>query len=203
MPNSKREQRPKLGIKGTNKPDAKTRAEEMFAGTADVNAGEGPVMHIQDAVIPLPPEANPESDNPSVRDIKDRISGLFSSIGTDALPDTQYPLPPKNNGHEAREFVVAQQLKKLAEKRYEDAKAAADAAGCFGDKSTYVAGETIEVYRSPSFTFSIQRNQNSVMLDKDQTTQVLRDLSPAKWTDFLKMCQKPKAGATQVIVALK
>jgi hypothetical protein len=193
-----KQQRPKLSIKAP----AKARVEEMFGGTADVNR-EGPTMEIQ-ASIPLPEHADADpGDNLSVRDIKDRVEGLFRSIGTSALPDTVFPPGPKNNGLQAAEFVIAEQLKKLAEKRYETAKAEAKTVGCFGLEDKYIAGDTIEVYRTPHFTFSVQRNNDSQMIDRQQTEDVLKEIAPTKWQDLLKRCEKPKAGATRFIVALR
>jgi hypothetical protein len=199
MPNSKRETKPKLGIKA-DKP-AKTRVEEMFGGVGYVSQ-DGPVMKV-DAEIPLPEHADPEPDQPSVRDIKDRVEGLFRSIGTAALPDTVFPSGTRNNGPQAAEFVVAEQLKKLAEKRYEEAKKNGKDAGCFGDETKYVAGETVEVYRTPHFTFSVQRNQDSNMIDRKAVEDLLREIAPTKWQELLKRCEKPKAGATRFIVALR
>lgn len=199
---AKREaKRQTLSIK-TDKPSSKTRVEEMFGGTAEVNSGEGPVMEVT-ASIPLPEHAEADPDNPSVRDIKDRVEGLFQSIGTTALPETVFPAGTKNNGYQAAEFVVSEQLKKLAEKRYENAKAEAKAAGCFGNEDNYIAGETIEVYRTGNFTFSVQRNQDSNMIDRKQVEEVLRELAPSKWPELMKRCEKPKAGATRFIVALR
>lgn len=201
MPNSKtKETRPKLGIKTSNN---KTRAEEMFAGTADLNKEVGgPTMEVS-AVIPLPEHAEEAVDTLSVRDIKDRVEGLFQSIGTVALPETLFPPGPRNNGKEAAEFVVSQQLKSMAEKRYEAAKKNAEAAGCFGDKDQYISGETIEVYRTGSYTFSVQRNADSRMLDRKAVEEVLRQVAPSKWQELLERCEKPKAGATRYIVALR
>lgn len=192
--------RPKLTIKK----DAKSRTEEMFGGTADVNQAldVGPTMEVS-ATIPLPDHAEAEPEHPSVRDIKDRVEALFTSIGTEALPETRFPSGSRNNGVQAAEFVVAEQLKKLAEKRYENAKKEADAAGCFGDKENYIPGETIEVYRTGSFTFSVQRNNDSKMIDRQAVENLLRDLFPTKWQEFLERCEKPKAGATRFIVALR
>ena len=199
MPNSKTAgKKPTLTIKK----DSKSRVEEMFGGTADVNSGEGPTMEVS-ATIPLPEHADPDAEQPSVRDIKDRVEGLFRSIGTDALPETLFPPGNRNNGPQAAEFVVAEQLKKLAEKRYEIAKAEADAAGCFGDKDKYVSGETIEVYRTGSFTFSVQKNQDSKMIDRKAVEEVMRDYFPNKWKEIMERVEKPKAGATRFIVALR
>jgi hypothetical protein len=190
-----------LSIK-TDKSSSKSRVEEMFGGTADVNSGDGPTMEVS-AVIPLPDHAETDPENLSVRDVKDRVEGLFRSIGTAALPDTVFPPGPKNSGPLAAEFVVSEQLKKLAEKRYETAKAEAKAAGCFGDEDAYVPGETIEVYRTPHFTFSVQRNQDSNMIDRKQVEELLREVAPNKWQELMKRCEKPKAGATRFIVALR
>lgn len=193
--------RPTLSIKDKDKPTAKSRVEEMFGGTEDVNR-EGPVMEVQ-ATIPLPEHSDPDAEHPSVRDIKDRVEGLFRSIGTAALPDTVFPSGPRNNGVEAAEFVVAEQLKKLAEARYAEAKEAAKNAGCFGNESDYVSGETIEVYRTPNFTFSVQNNRDSQMVDRKATEDLLRDIAPSKWQELIKRCEKPKKGATRFIVALR
>lgn len=199
MPNSKRETKPKLGIKTSSK----ARVEEMFGGTSEVNKDVGgPTMEVS-ATIPLPEHAEAEPDHPSVRDIKDRVEGLFRSIGTDSLPDTMFPTGNRNNGVQAAEFVVAEQLKKLAEKRYETAKAEAKGAGCFGDEDAYIPGETIEVYRTPNFTFSVQRNNDSNMIDRKQVEDLLREVAPNKWQELMKRCEKPKAGATRFIVALR
>jgi hypothetical protein len=174
----------------------------MFAGTADINGGDGPSMEVK-ATIPLPEHAEAEPDNISVRDIRDRIEGLFKAIGTDAVPETVFPPGPKNNGQQAVEFAISQQLKQLAEKRYERAKSEADASGVFGDKAKYVAGETSEVYRTSAFTISVQRNQDSNMIDRSQVETVLREAFPSKWKELLERCEKPKAGATRFIVALR
>jgi hypothetical protein len=204
MPNSKTKGaggKPILSIKKDEK-SPKSRVEEMFGGTADVNKGEGPSMEVT-ATIPLPEHAEADPDHPSVRDIKDRVEGLFSSIGTAALPETLFPSGPKNNGTQAAEFVVSEQLKKLAEKRYERAKAEAEAVGCFGDKAEYRPGETVEVYRTAGFTFSVQKNADSKMIDRTAVEQLLRDLFPSKWKEMMDRIEKPKAGATRFIVALR
>jgi hypothetical protein len=190
--------RPKLSIKSDK---AKSRVEEMFGGTGEINR-EGPTMEVS-ATVPLPEHANIDEEHPSVKDIKDRVEALFKSIGTPVLPETLFPAGSKNNGAEAAEFVVAEQLKKLAEKRYTTAKANASDAGCFGDKDNYIAGETIEVYRTNNFTFSVQRNQDSSMIDRELTEQVLREVAPTKWQELMKRCEKAKAGATRFIVALR
>lgn len=196
--------RPTLTIKKDGKAgEAKSRVEEMFGGTADVNSGDGPTMEVS-ATIPLPEHAEQEPEHPSVRDIKDRVEGLFRSIGTEALPETLFPPGPKNNGQQAAEFVVAEQLKKLAEKRYDLAKAEADNAGCFGSKDEYISGETIEVYRTPNFTFSVQKNADSKMIDRKAVEDVIKQLVPAsKYKEIMERIEKPKAGATRFIVALR
>jgi hypothetical protein len=225
MPNTKQGARPKLTVKKDKegethedrrekqrkglsealgpKGSARSRVEEMFGGTAAINSGDaGPVMEVS-TTIPLPEHADSDNETPSVRDIKDRVEGMFKAIGTDALPETLFPAGNKNNGIEAREFVVAEQLKKLAESRYEDAKANAKAVGCFGDDSKYIPGETIEVYRTANFTFSVQRNKDSNMIDRKQVEELLREIAPTKWPELMKRCEKPKAGATRFIVALR
>jgi hypothetical protein len=181
---------------------SKDRVEEMFGGTSELNSDAGPVMEVS-ATIPLPEHADADAEHPSVRDIKDRVEGLFKSIGTDALPETVFPHGNKNNGIEAAEFVVAEQLKKLAEARYDSAKAEAKAKGCFGDETNYIPGETIEVYRTGSFTFSVQRNKDSNMIDRKLVEELLREVAPTKWQELLKRCEKPKDGATRFIVALR
>lgn len=206
--NGAKSKRPTLTLK-TDDPTrkamnkAKDRVEEMFGGTETVNSGDGPKMEIA-ATIPLPEHASEETgDGLSVRDIKDRVEGLFRSIGTAALPETVFPPGTRNNGAEAAEFVISEQLKKLSEKRYEQAKANAKNVGCFGDETKYIQGETIEVYRTPNYTFSVQRNQDSNMIDRKAVEDLLREIAPNKWQDLLKRCEKPKAGATRFIVALR
>jgi len=195
------------------KGDAKAKTEKMFKGeggavnTEAVNDRMGileeqPTMTVE-AVIPLPEHADADPDTLSVRDIKDRVDALFDSIGTDKLPDTQYPAGRDNKAPAAREFVVAEQLKKRAEKRYKRAKEEADAVGCFGLPDEHVAGETIETYRSPHFTFAVKKGEETMMVNKENTTEVLRELAPGKWQELLKRCMAPRAGPTQVITALK
>lgn len=203
---AQRTKRPTLSVKAEKpaKPSsatARTRVEEMFGGEGYINQ-DGPVMKVT-AEIPLPEHAESDPEHPSVRDIKDRVEGLFKSIGTEALPDTVFPPGQKNNGVEAAEFVVAEQLKKLAEKRYDTAKANGIAVGCFGDKDKYVAGETVEVYRTPNYTFSVQKNNDSNMISREAVEELLREMAPTKWQELLKRCEKPKAGATRFIVALR
>jgi hypothetical protein len=201
--------------KGKSK-GAKEKVEKMFRGdegsperptdaTNDrlgILSAEQPMMKV-DAVIPLPGHAEVEPDNPSVRDIKDRVDALFDSIGTEALPETAYPRGKDNKAPAAAEFVVAEQLKKRAEKRYNRAKEEADAVGCFGLQETHVAGETVEVYRSPHFTFAVKKGEETMMVNKENTIEVLRELAPGKWQELLKRCMKPRAGPTQIITALK
>lgn len=192
---------------------AKEKTEKMFKGETPVNteavndrlgllSSEQPVMKVE-AVIPLPEYAEENADAPSVRDVKDRVDALFDSIGTDKLPDTQYPRGKDNKAVVAAEFVVAEQLKKRAEKRYNAAKAEADAVGCFGLPDSHVPGETVEVYRSPNFTFAVRKGEDTLMVNKENTTEVLREIAPGKWQELLKRCMKPRAGPTQIITALK
>jgi hypothetical protein len=200
--------------KGSSK-GAKDKVEKLFKGeggeptrtTEAVNdrlgiLSEQPTMKVE-AVIPLPDHAEAEPENPSVRDIKDRVDALFDSIGTEALPDTAYPRGKDNRAPAAAEFVVAEQLKKRAEKRYNRAKEEADAVGCFGLSDSHVAGETVEVYRSPHFTFAVKKGEETMMVNKENTIEVLRELAPGKWQELLKRCMKPRAGPTQIITALK
>src|SRR5881628_2797753 len=183
--------RPTLSIK--DKTDAKTRVEEMFGGyAAPLNQEEIPVLEVA-AVVPLPEHANPDPDpdNVSAKDIKDRVTAIFNSLGTSDMEGTEFPRGRDNKGPIAAEFVVSQTLKKLAEARYDKAKAEAEGAGCFGDKEKYVAGETIEVYRSSAYTFSVQKNRDSEVVDKDLVAEVLKELAPGKWAEYLKRCKKP------------
>jgi hypothetical protein len=192
--------RPTLTIH--KEPGNREKVEKMFAGdTADVSPGNGPMMHVE-ASIPLPEHAD-SGDAKSVKDIVDRIDALFDSIGTDNLPDTRVPPGRENKGHEAAEFVVAQRLKKRAEARYEKAKKNAEEVGCFGSDDQYVSGETVEVYRTGSFTFSVQRNRDSEVIDKDLVEETLKELAPQKWRELLQRCKKPRKGATQYVVALR
>jgi hypothetical protein len=195
-----RGKRPTLTVKTG---DSKSRVEEMFGGTKQPDEpNPQPVIEVA-AVIPLPEHADPDPENPSAKDIKDRVTAIFNSIGTADMTGTEYPRGRDNKGPVAAEFVVAQQLKKLAEARYEKAKAEASDTGCFGDPEAYVSGETVEVYRGPAYTFSVQRNRDSEVVDKERTEQVLREVAPNKWQELLKRCKKPRAGATQIVVALR
>lgn len=193
--------------------DAKAKTEKMFRGEEPVNteavndrlgilSSEQPTMQVE-ATIPLPAHAEAEPDGLSVRDVKDRVDALFDSIGTDKLPETQYPRGKDNKAAVAAEFVVAEQLKKRAEKRYNKAKAEADAVGCFGLPDSHIPGETVEVYRSPHFTFAVKKGEETFMVNKENTAEVLREVAPGKWQDLLKRCLAPRAGATQIITALK
>jgi hypothetical protein len=194
--------RPILKIKPKADETPKTRVEQMFGGKAEVagSDGSGPVLRV-DTEIPLPEHADEEGK--SVKDIVDRIDAVFDSIGTDVLAETSIPPGRDNKGQYAVEFAVAQRLKKRAEKRYDKAKKAAEDVGCFGDPEKYVSGETVEVYRSSSFTFSVQRNADSEVIDKDLTELVLRDVAPQKWRELLQKCKKVRKGATQYIASLR
>jgi hypothetical protein len=200
MATGKRGQRPTLTVKTDDK-GAKARVEQMFGGTTQPPEAQ-PVIEVA-AVVPLPEHADPDPENPSAKDIKDRVTGIFNALGTDDMEGTKFPIGRDNKGPAAAEFVVAQQLKKLAEARYEKAKAEAENVGCFGDKAEYVPGETIEVYRSGAFTFSVAKNRDSEVVDKELVEQVLREVAPNKWAELLKRCKKPRAGATQIVVALR
>jgi hypothetical protein len=195
--------RPTLTIaKSKDEKTPKSRVEEMFGGKAEIagSDGSGPVMRVE-ATIPLPEHADAEVK--SVKGIVDRIDAVFDSIGTSNLPDTEIPPAKDNMSTYATEFTVAQRLKKRAEKRYERAKKTAEEVGCFGDPEKYVSGETVEVYRSGAFTFSVQVNADSEVVDKDLVEEVLREVSPTKWRELMQRCKKPRKGATSYVVALR
>ena len=193
--------RPRLTIH--KEPGNKEKVEKMFSGDTAERSSDvgGPMLHVE-ATIPLPEHAD-AGEVKSVKDVVDRIDAMFDSIGTDRLTDTRVPPGRENRGHEAAEFVVAQRLKKRAEARYDKAKKQAEEVGCFGSPDQYVSGETVEVYRTGSFTFSVQSNRDSEVLDKDAVEAVLIELAPTKWRELMARCKKPRKGATQYVVALR
>lgn len=204
-----REGRPTLSVKTDKGEAAKTKVEKMFQGeggeptrsTEAVNDSP-PTMKVE-AEIPLPAHADPDAENPSVRDIKDRVEALFTSIGTLAMPGTAYPTGGRNNGPEAAEFVLSDQLRKMAEDRFKKAKDAADASGCFGDPEKYVAGETTEVYRTPNFTFSVKKGRDTQAINRDNVEAVLKKHFPGKWQELMQECLGKRNGPTQIIISLR
>jgi hypothetical protein len=187
--------RPTLTIKAEK--SAKSRVEEMFGGTTQPTEPE-PTMVVE-AVVPIA-EAIEEG---SVRSISDAIDGMFDGLGTDTFPNTKYPPGPKNNGQAAAEFVIARQLKKRAEARYKAAEDEARKQGCFGNPEDYREGDTVEVYRTGAFTFSVTRNKSTSVVDKELVEEVLREVAPHKWQELLERCKKPRAGATQIVTSLR
>jgi hypothetical protein len=61
----------------------------------------------------------------------------------------------------------------------------------------------VETYRSNHFTFAVKKGDDTMMVNKEATLEVLRELAPGKAQELLKRCMKPRAGPTQIITALR
>lgn len=211
MANGKRtgqESRPVLGVKAKEAKTPKEMAKALFEGEAGAINSEAandppaprPSMEVV-ADIPLPNSDEPDS---TVQAAAEKIEALFAAVGTDLFPETVIPVPPgKNNGAEARDFVVAELLVKAAERRFKKAKEAATATGVFGDPEKYSAGKTITVFNSPGFSFSVKRDEDSSLVNRELVMEQLKVNLPKKWQDVYPLCLKPKAGAVRIITSLK
>ena len=142
------------------------------------------------------PEAN-------IRAVRNKIEEAFSAFGSDKLPGTIIPAGARNNSKEAAEYVLADLLKKLAEKRHKLAQEAAEKAGVFGDKSSYVEGDTVMVFNDPNFSINVKKGSPTKMIGKEEVQAALVKHLGKKADEVLEECYKPRAATTQIIVSMK
>jgi hypothetical protein len=180
----------------------------MAKGNTEVKTGKGgrPVLHMKKVEVPLPGHATASvsaDEHPSVRDIKDRVEALFNALGTDAMPETCYPTGGRNNGAEAAEYVLAEQLAKLADKRKKEAFEAAQKKGVFGDPKEYVAGETQIVWASGAYVISMKVGNPTFAINRENTEAAAEKYLGKKADEFLEACKQERKPTQQVIVSLK
>jgi hypothetical protein len=182
---------------------AKSRAEQMFDGNQPEETTQGPTMKV-DVVLDLPEHAEQGGDGKTAKDVKDAVDAFLNGFGTDKLPQTQFPVPrSKNNGQAAANFVLWDHVARRANKNLEAATEQAEREGVFGDKDSYVEGETTMTFNSAEYAISVKKNAGSKMIDKLLVEQVLKEVAPNKWQELLDRCFKPRAGAAMRIVSLK
>lgn len=138
-------------------------------------------------------------------DIKVAIQKAFQKIGKSnghAPPD---PPPASNTFPIAYEFFVADNLRSLANKRYEAAKTAARSAGVLGEEEAYVEGSTVTTFESELFDVAAKKASSTTMLDKTVMSNQLarKGWTPADIEKFIAESSKPRKGAVTFEVVLK
>lgn len=138
-------------------------------------------------------------------DIKVAIQKAFQKIGKSnghAPPD---PPPASNTFPIAYEFFVADNLRSLANKRYEAAKEAAQKAGVLGDEAEYQEGSTITTFNSDLFDVAAKKARGSRTLDKTELSNYLnrKGWKQAEIDELLVKGSKPRKGAVTFEVVLK
>jgi hypothetical protein len=159
---------------------------------------EGPKAHLSSvaAEAVLPTEAD-------IRVIRSRIEEVFNALGGEQFPGTIIPTGKHNNAKEAAEFVLADLLSKLATARLKKATEAAENAGVFGDKESYVEGDTVMVFSDPNFSINVKMGKPGKQLSREQVEVAASEYLGKKATEFLAKCFKRRAATKQVIVSMK
>jgi hypothetical protein len=143
-----------------------------------------------------PTEAN-------IREVRTRIEDVFTALGTEALPGTVLPVGTKNNSKEAADYLLADLLAKLADKRKKEAFQAAEKAGVFGDPADYVAGDTVMVFNDPNFSINVKKGNPTRMIGREEVEAAARKYLGKKADEFLEECKKDRSATTQIIVSMK
>lgn len=192
-----------VGRMGISNPKGRHRQPTM---TTKMGPDEQPVLEVTHLTVPMPEHADVDSDNhPSIRDVNDRVTALFSALGTEAMPDTVFPTGQanKNNSKEAAEFALADRLRKLATDRFDAAKEAAEKAGVFGNMKELVPNETSMTWQCPFFTVSIKVGKPTEAINREATEVAADKYLGKKAEEFMAECKKARAPNKQIIVSMK
>lgn len=138
-----------------------------------------------------------------ILEIKASIVKTFNNIGK-----KNGSAPPESGSNTfpvAFEFFVADNLRSIANKRYDVAKAAALAVGVLGDPETYVEGTITNIYEADLFDIAAKKASGTTMLDK---TQLANNLAKKGWKadeiqELVDDSSKPRKGATTYEMILK
>lgn len=125
-----------------------------------------------------------------------KFSDLGRTNGTAPLPDSE------NRAALAHELFVANQLRGLADKRYEAAKKDALDAGILGDFTAFEPG-LHATYDSDHVAISVRKNSSSESVDKKALEQYLAKELPKYAAAIMKACTKERAGQTVIQIATK
>lgn len=159
---------------------------------------DGPKAHLSSVAVEavLPTEAD-------IRVIRSRIEEVFNALGSEQFPGTIVPTGKHNNAKEAAEFVLADLLSKLATARLKKATEAAENAGVFGEKDTYVEGDTVMVFSDPNFSINVKMGKPGKQLGRSEVEAAAVEYLGKKSGEFLNKCFKPRAATKQIIVSMK
>jgi len=132
-------------------------------------------------------------------EIEKKVNRLFSNIGRtngtacDQTEDNREPL--------AYELFIADKLRKMAERRYEAAKADAMAAGLMGELDTFEPG-AYTTFVGAQLTVAVRRNNPSQSVDKHLIIKALekRKVDPLEVLEIMEEGSKERKGATTVSV---
>jgi hypothetical protein len=136
----------------------------------------------------------------SILQIKAKLTSKFAELGN--KNGTASPNSTDNRAKIAHEFFVADTLRSVANKRYEDAKKAAAEAGLLADDP--VPSSTVVTYENEHVTISAKTASAARRLDgKKLSAALIRELGAAKATKIVEDSQVESKPATSYIFAAK
>lgn len=136
-------------------------------------------------------------------ELKAAIQKSFNAIGK--KNGSAPPIASSNTFSEAYELLVASELRSIANKRYDAAKAAAASVGIIDENKT-VEGSEITVHETEYFDISMKRAAASTTLDKTMLKNNLMttfNMDASTADAVIAKASKPRKGAVTIGFSLK